>query len=395
MSGQAPSLSEPLSPDPDVLAAIDGGSTGRRRRGWLLALIGAAVVIAVGVGLAGGGDSAWQTGTVTEDTLVREVTAVGQLEPVTTVEISSDLSGEIAEVLVDVNEQVAAGQPLARLAPLDFENNAESATAQWRSATASLEQAQVTEESARLALARLERLIDRGAATAVELEDAQQAVKTAKAQVAAARAQQQQSSVALSQAREDLGQTTITAPADGVVLQRLVEPGQTVVSAMSATPLFTVASDLSTLVAEVYVEEADVGVVAPGQLAAFTVPAWPDRTFSAEVVSIDLAPDDSASVVAYRTVLRVDNTDGALRPGMTATAEIEISRTDGLLHVPIEALRFQPDGALPAEGDQVYVLRGDDLEAVPVEVLGTSGVRAAVSSETLQPGDTIVVGEAS
>ncbi|MEL6347217.1 MAG: efflux RND transporter periplasmic adaptor subunit [Myxococcota bacterium] len=390
----APSLEPPVHPDPDVLVAIngDGGKTTWR---WWAAGAAFVTIAALFVGMSSTSGPQWETQPLSRDTLVRSVTAVGQLEPTDTVEISSDLSGEIAAVLVAVNTPVTAGQALAQLDPEDFETNLDSATAQYRSTKASLDQGLVNLETAKLSHARTRTLFDRGAATGVALENDAQAEKAARAQVSATRAQLEQQAVAMAQAKRNLSQTTITSPIDGVVLQRYVEPGQTVVSSMSVTPLFEVASDLTTLVAEVGIEEADVGDVAAGQLASFTVPAWPDRSFSAEVVSIDLAPQAQSATVSYRAVLRIDNTEGDLRPGMTATAEIEVGREANMMHVPTEALWFRPEGTPEGAGDRIFVLRGGELVEISVDVIGTSGTRAAVQAEQLRDDDQVVTGEAS
>jgi HlyD family secretion protein len=387
---QSTSPSPSSTPDPDVLAVLNPPGN-RKRWGLLAALAGGLTLIGV-LALSSGDKTSWETATVTEATLVEEVTAVGQLEPLHSVEIGSDLSGEILEVLVDTNDMVIAGQALARLEPMDFDNNVKSKEAQRVSARASLDQAVVGRTSAELTLKRTRTLKERGAATGVELENAELNLDTTTAQVNAARAQLTLASVALDQARQDLVNTTITAPIDGVVTRRLVEPGQTVISSMSVTPLFEIASDPTALKAEVGVEEADVGQVKAGQVATFTVPAWPDRVFQAEVSSIDLASDATSTIVTYTTELSIDNADGALRPGMTATAAIEIGRREGLMHVPAEALRFRPDGDEDVLDDRIYVLIDGEPAAVPVDVLGSTGMQTAIASDQLTAGAQVVTG---
>ena len=157
-------------------------------------------------------------------------------------------------------------------------------------------------------------------------------------------------------------------PLHNTLTQRHVDPGQTVVSSLQATPLFEVASDLAQMEAEVAVDEADIGRVSAGQPATFTVTAWPDRTFNAVVHSVDIAPDPNETVVVYDAELRLNNADLALRPGMTATAEIEVGRLEGVLLVPSAALRYSPKimlqgGRMVGEvsGDQpkVWTLKND------------------------------------
>jgi HlyD family secretion protein len=173
------------------------------------------------------------------------------------------------------------------------------------------------------------------------------------------------------------------------MVHRYVEPGQTVVSAMQATPLFEVASDLHALKIEAGVDEADVGRVRGGQAAAFTVSAWPERTFLATVASVDLAPDPDATVVSYKAELRVGNPDLALLPGMTATAEIEVASLQDVVQVPATALRYHLRGADSSE-DTVYVLVDNEPQAMKVEVLGTDGLTVAVDG--VEPGTAVIVG---
>ncbi|MDP2309694.1 MAG: efflux RND transporter periplasmic adaptor subunit [Pseudomonadota bacterium] len=377
--------------DPEV-AAVLGAATKRRSRAWLVGGALLAVVLA-GVGAAAfrsGSAPLYETAEVTRGALVEKVTAVGRLEPMDSVEVGSDLSGKVEAVLVDVNESVTKGQPLARLDPTPFQNAVAQAKAQLASARASLAQAKVTDGAARLDAERTARLLERGAATAVDAEDARIAYDQAIAATAGAEAQVALRKAALTGAEDDLADTVITAPIDGVVTVRLVDPGQTVVSSMSATALFTVASDLKDLKAEVGVDEADVGKVAAAQPARFTVSAWPDRTFDATVTTVDLAPQDEDDVVTYDAELRLRNDDLALRPGLTVTAEIEVGRLDDVLLVPTTALRFEVEAG--RDGDDVWVLDGETPRAVPVTVLGTDGLSTAIRGDGLDAGARVIVG---
>lgn len=388
-------------PDPEVLAVL--GKARRGRRGlWIGLGLLAAGVVAAALSL-GGGAPAYETAPVTRGALTQSVTAVGQLAPMRSVEVGSRLSGQVVEVTVDTNARVAAGDVLARLDPTPFALAVTQAKAQVESARAALEQARVGETSKRLVAERTARLLEKGAATAVEAEDARLALEEARAAVASAEATVALRRAALADAEEDLADTVITAPIDGVVTRRSVDDGQTVVSAMSAATLFEIASDLGALKAEVGVDEADVGRVRAGLTGTFTVSAFPDRTFPAEVVAVDLAPADDADVVTYEAELRVENPDGALRPGMTATAVLESGRVDGVLLVPAAALRWRPERAASfgppgmakaggaEEAERVYVLTADGPAERVVTVLGHAGTDAAVRGE-LTTDDVVVVG---
>jgi HlyD family secretion protein len=389
------------APDLEALAVLRGAK--RRPLRWFVA--GAVALAALGGGgalsLRGDAAAGWETAPLTRGALVHKVTAVGQLEPVERVEVGSDLSGKVASVEVEANDTVTVGDVLARLDPVPYENAVTRARATLASSRASLEQANVTAKAARLDLERTQRLVERGAATPVDVENATLELDGALAAAAGAKAQVDISRASLATAEEDLGKTVITAPITGVVTRRLVDPGQTVVSAMSATALFEVASDLSSLKAEVAVDEADVGRVHADQTAIFTVSAWPDRTFAAAVQTVDLAPVSDESVVTYDADLRLRNDDLTLRPGMTATAEIEVGRLDAVLLVPSAALRFRPDGAVLGEGEWVFQPDGDTLRSVRVNVLGTDGLQTAIESAepagaepdgALDPDAPVVVG---
>ncbi len=409
-----PTDEAPLTPDPAVVALLE---TARPRRGRQLA-------VAVGLLAAGGLVAAllwpravprYQTAAVTAGDLVRTVTAVGTLAPVDEVEISSELSGRVAAVEVEVNQRVTVGQPLARLDERPFRHAATQAKAQLRSAQATQAQAVASRTAAAQDLDRARRLRDRGAGTDESLEDAQAAHDRAVADVEAAAAQVALRRAALADAEDDLERTVIVSPIDGVVLVRAVEPGQTVVSTMSATALFTVASDLGALKAEVGVDEADVGQVAAGMPARFTVSAWPERDFSGAIHTVDLAPQDDADVVTYAAELRLENPDLALRPGMTATAAIEVGRLEDVLLVPTRALRwsppretggFGPPGPPPstpaADTSTLWTLDPGgppgSIAERPVTVLGTNGTQTAVASASASPlnaDDQVIVGTLS
>jgi HlyD family secretion protein len=376
--------------DPGVYATVHPP---RRRWGWALGAVGVGVVaVAALVGTLRGDDApAWQTAPAVVGDVVRHVTAVGTLEAVDVVAIGSEQSGVVASVEVEVNDRVVAGQILATLDPEPFDADVASARAQVASARAQLAQAEVNQRQADATRARSEVLIGRDATTAVALEADRLAAESAAAAVDVARASLDQARAALTKAERSRSDAVIVSPIDGVVLARNVDAGQTVVSTMSATTLFSVAADLSSMEVEVAVDEADVGAVSAGDRATFTVPAWPDRVFTAEVVRVDLAPSEAA-VVTYPTLLRIDNLDGALRPGLTATASIEVARWDDVVTVPAAALRFEPGGGDPYLGD-VYVAPdrpGEAPVAVAVQVLGSSGATYAVAG--LAEGTRVVIG---
>jgi HlyD family secretion protein len=333
---------------------------------------------------------------VTRGPLSIAVTAVGTLQPVDAVDVGSELSGIVHEVLADVNDHVVKGAPLARLDQSILRSQERLARAQRNAAAASVDQATVVLAARRL---DLERAHAAGTAIPVaQTDDAASAVQEGVAALAAARARLEEAQASLASARTNLAKSIIVAPIDGVVLDRNVEPGQAVVSALQAATLFRVAADLEHMEVDVDVDEADVGRVRPGLAADFTVAAWPDRVFDATVTRVHRAPLSGASVVSYRAELAVPNPERLLLPGMTATVRIQAERLADAVLVPNAAVRFQPkDQSLPPpearDGRRhVRVWKVTDGKLEPVEVipLATDGTRTAIEDHELLPVGTVV-----
>jgi HlyD family secretion protein len=345
-------------------------------------------------------------------------TATGTIEPVNQVDVSSELSGIVRTVFVDHNAKVRKGEVLAEL-------DTDRLRAQVDRGRASLVVAEAEVATMRATIAERERDLERarrlsgsGIASEQALETAQAAHDRAIAAMDSAHAAVKVAAADLKLKETDLDKARILSPIDGVVLKRSVEPGQTVASSFQAPVLFTLADDLSRMQVEVDVDEADVGQVREGQEATFTVDAYPDRLFPATVEQVRYAPQTVEGVVTYKAILKVDNSDLKLRPGMTATALITVNRIADTLTVPNAALRFRPaeeDGTpkrsflrsiMPgpptfrppsktpdASGKRaVYVLR--DMKPVKIEVdVGPSdGKVTEVKSGDLKAGDQVIVG---
>lgn len=283
------------------------------------------------------------TQAVERGTISSKVDATGSLEPVDKVTVGAEISGRVDEVLVDFNDVVTKGQVLARINTDDLNARATQARASLANARANLLQAQATQSEAKRAFDRSQTLKDSGFASNAAYDNAKAALDRANAQVSASRAQVQQQEAALNQADTNLGKAEIKSPIDGVVLERKVEPGQTVQASFNTPELFVIASDLKRMELQVYIDEADVALVKIGQPATFTVDAYENRTFAARVSALRTSPRILNNVVAYLATLTVDNSQGFLRPGLTATAEITTATAVNVLHVPNGALRFEPD----------------------------------------------------
>jgi HlyD family secretion protein len=372
-------------------------------------LIGWLLVIAV---LGAGGWWWWQqqraadapqyrTAKVERGSLTAAVAASGTLAATVQVQVSSQVSGQIREVLADFNAEVRKGQVLARLDPETFEYRVRQAEADLEAARAQVGVQQATVAARRSDLARtrinleearrdLERkrdLVARNFLSPAEGERAQsvaraleQDVASAAAQVELAEAQVrnvrsvvQQREAQLASARVDLGRTVIRAPVDGVVIKRSIEPGQTVAVSLQAPELFLIAQNLRDMQVEVSVDEAEVARLRVGQRTTFTVDAFPGRTFEGAVMQVRKASKNEQNVITYTAVVSADNDNQALLPGMTANVRIVTDVRTDVLKVPNSALRFKPPGWSEAPRS---VSLSDPLRAV----LG-----ALVSSAVAQP----------
>ncbi|WP_119677482.1 efflux RND transporter periplasmic adaptor subunit [Indioceanicola profundi] len=321
-----------------------------------------------------------QTAAVERGTVRKVVATSGRIGAVTTVEVGSQLSGQILELLADYNTQVTEGQTIARIDPRTYQTRlieAEAAVAVANASvklqTATLQRNKATLEKARADFERAESLRARGNvsdasydATKTALDVARADVAVAEAQLANAEATLKQRDAALDSARIDLDRTYIRAPIDGTVIDRSVDLGQTVAASLQAPVLFVIAGDLTRMQIEAQVDEADIGQVQEGNPVNFTVDAFPDRNFTGVVEQIRLQPTETSSVVTYTVIISAENPGRRLLPGMTANVEIVSGERSDVLTVANEALRFQP--------------RGTALALVPEEhkaaATGTAGAAA-------------------
>ena len=293
----------------------------------------------------------YTTQPVTRGDLTLSVSANGTVQPTRAVNIGSELSGTVLKVNVDVNDRIKKGQVLVVLDTAKLRDQVRRAQAALAAARSQTALRAASSAEARATLARLElvaQLSGGQVPSATELDAARAAVARAAAEALSAQAGVDDALAALSTDETNLGKASITAPSDGVVLTRTVDPGNAVAASLQAVTLFTVAEDLATLRLWVYVDEADVGVVRLGQRASFTVSAYPNRAFPARITRVGLGSTITDNVVTYLTWLDVDNADLSLRPGMTASATIVATERRAVLQVPNAALRFTPTAAAAA-----------------------------------------------
>ncbi|WP_417467540.1 efflux RND transporter periplasmic adaptor subunit [Maricaulis sp.] len=332
---------------------------------WILVVAGIVVLAFaawwfLGRTTASAGSVQIETSEVTTGEVRRIVAASGAVRALVTVEVGSQLSGQLAEVLVDYNDEVEEGQVIARLDPQTYETRVREAEASRATAQATLALQRATlarvranTRTAQLDFDRTETLSERGNASAAALDNARAALDSALADVAVAQAQIANAEAVLAQrdatlegARIDLERTTIRSPINGIVVDRAVDEGQTVAASLSAPVLFTIAQDLSQVQIDAQVDEADIGQIAQGQPVNFTVDAYPDVQLTGVVDQIRLSPTALNNVVTYTVVVSASNPGQRLLPGMTANMDIITGERDGVLRVSNAALRFRPSPAV-------------------------------------------------
>jgi len=404
---------------------LEAGPRPVRRTARLLWGIGVVLVAAVAVAWSradSGSAVQYRTLPAERGDLRVTVTATGALEPTKTVDVGSEVSGTITQVLVDEDDHVKAGQVLARIDPTKIEAQARQLEAALASAEAKLLQAKATREESATQLRRLEQLYAEKLSSPQDPDTQRATAERAVADEASARAAVSQARATLQTVTTDLAKAVIHSPIDGVVLTRTAEPGATVAAQFQAPVLFKIAQDLRRMELRVDVDEADVAQVRQGEDATFTVDAYPGRTFQAQIKRVRQASQTTDGVVTYEAVLVVDNGALALRPGMTATAELTASRVEDAVLVPNAALRFTPATAIAPAADnrsfvsrlmpgpprrpagsgngpavesgkaqRVWVLKEGRPSAVPIEIGATDGKRTQVASGEVTPGLELIV----
>lgn len=284
----------------------------------------------------------YETAVVDRGDIVTSISASGKIRALNTVEVGSQLSGQLVELFADFNTPVKKGQVLARIDPSTFTARVEQSAAQAAATAAQIAQAQAALTEAQRDYDAKRRLATDGFITKRALETSEASLKQARAQLAAAKAQARASTATLNQSRIDVTRTYIRAPVDGVVIDRSVNLGQTVAASLQAPKLFVIAEDLSRMQVEASVDEADIGRVRRGQRVEFTVDAYPEDTFQGVVRDVRIAGVENQNVVTYTVVIDAPNPNRKLLPGMTANANIVLGEIRGVLKVPLAALRYQP-----------------------------------------------------
>jgi HlyD family secretion protein len=380
---------------------------------WIVvAMTLAAIIMAVIAFLKREPTVQYRTAEVRRGDLSVEVTATGSISPRTTVQVGTQVSGTVAKLFADFNQQVKKGQVIAQLETTQLSAAVEDARANVMKASA---QATLSVQTCK----RTRALYAKGLVAASDLDQAVADSLSSAASLNSAQAQ-------LDRAKINLTYATIVSPINGTVINRAVDVGQTVAASFNTPTLFTIADDLTRMQVQAGIDEADIGEIKEGQKATFTVDAYPDRTFAGVVSTIRLQPTVTQNVVTYTVIIDVQNEDKTLLPGMTANITIAVRSADSVLIVPSSALKFMPpaapgkgkgeaapavrsgqaraggratgndtsgqkNGMRPKDGGRVFVLADNKLRRVRVTLGLTNGENTAVTGD-LAPGTLVVVG---
>lgn len=321
---------------------------------------------------------------VTREDITTSVTATGTIEPVTSVQVGTQVSGIVSKLYVDYNSVVKAGQVIAELDRTNLISELESAMAQLRSAESELAYQKNNHD-------RYKNLYDKGLVSANEYEKARLSFQQARHTVT-----QREENV--KKARTNLGYATITSPIDGVILSKEVEEGQTVASSFNTPTLFNIAQDLTQMRVIADVDEADIGEVREGQRVSFTVDAFPSMIFDGHVQQVRQEATTESNVVTYEVVISAPNDDLKLKPGLTANVTIFTLEVKDVTAVLAKALRFTPRDLMLNDGEtivdcderpKVWTRQGQSYKAIPVKTGTTNGMLTEITAG-LKPGDKVV-----
>jgi HlyD family secretion protein len=370
---------------------------------WILAVL--VLLTLAGWWLLRGRDIAphYLTATVSRGPVVRSVIATGTVNPVTTVQVGTYVSGPISAIYVDFNSPVKAGQLMAKIDPRPFQAQVDLANAALANASAQLRKDEANLAYQKVTEQRDAELLRQNVVSQDTMDSQVSTYDQAVAQIGLDHAAIGQQQANLKAAELNLYYTNIISPVDGTVVSRNVDMGQTVAASYQTPTLFLVAKDLTQMQVDTNVSESDVGNITNGGRGEFTVDAFPRRTFEGVVTQVRQAPITVQNVVTYDVVITVANPEQLLMPGMTANVTIVTASRDNVIRVPLQALRFSPTkaehpanfaGAHSPRQARVWTLVDDRLTLVPVKLGLDDGDNVELLGDNLKPGDVIVLDQA-
>jgi HlyD family secretion protein len=376
-------------------------------------LVAAALIIAIATYFLHGRSAGAQyvTTAASQGDIVQAVTATGTVNPVVTVQVGTYVSGPIVQMLCDFNTQVKKGQLCAKIDPSTYQVTLDQAQANLANGMAQLHKDEAALEYANVTYERDLQLIRENVVSQDTVDSQKATYDAAVAQVGVDKASILQQQASVRAAKVNLGYTNIISPVDGTVVARNVDMGQTVAASFQTPTLFLIAQDLTKMQVDTNVSESDVGPVQVGQKAGFTVDAFPDRTFWGSVAQVRQSPITVQNVVTYDVVIAVSNPELLLKPGMTANARIVTAERDDVLRVPLQALRFSPDGAeehqhhhgggsgtKTARSDRnghLWVSDGGKIRQVKIVRGLDDGSQVEIVSGELHEGDQVIIDQSN
>ena len=339
-------------------------------------------------------DSGYITVPAKVDTIVEAVEASGTVNPVNTVDIGSQVSGMIKDIYVDYNSKVTKGQLLAQIDPSLFQAQVDKARGDLEAARSNKAKIQAMLVYDKKNYERYKRLYEKNYVAKSDLDLAEATYKSDLAQIAAAQGTINQAQATLNNNLTNLRYTKIVSPVDGIVVSRAVDVGQTVAASFQTPTLFQVAQDLTNMQIEVNVSEADIGKIKKGQEVEYTLDGYADSVFHGKVTEVRIAPTTVSNVVTYTVIVDVDNKDQKMSPGMTANASIITNKSENVICVPTDALKFTPKeitGGKKYKEQGLWILRNNKPTRISIETGAKDSDRTEIISKELKENDRVII----
>ena len=341
-------------------------------------------------------DFGYEVANVTRNTIIETVEASGTVNPVSTVNIGSQVSGMVSQIYVDYNSVVKKGQLLAQIDPSLFQAAVDRSNSDLVAAKANYQKLQATFEFDKKNYLRYKSLYKKNFVSKSDLDLAEATYKGDLAQLSALKATISQASANLQSNLTNLRYTKIISPVDGVVVSRNVDVGQTVAASFQTPTLFMVAQDLNKMQIEVNVSEADIGKIKTGQDVEYTLDGYPDLTLRGKVSQVRISPNTISNVVTYTVVVAVDNENQKLIPGMTANVSVITKKSENVLAVPTKAFRFSPEELTQGKKFKeqgIWVIKENKPQRINIKTGAKDSEFTEIISNEIQEGDRVLVGQ--
>lgn len=360
----------------------------------LISLVVIALLCGAGAFINKGKNSGYVTVPAKRDTIVEVVEASGTVNPVNTVDIGSQVSGMIKEIYVDYNSKVTKGQLLAQIDPSLFQAQVDKARGDLIAARSNKAKIEAMLAYDKKNYERYKKLYSKNYVAKSELDLAEATYKSDLAQVAAAQGSISQAQATLNNNLTNLKYTRIISPVDGIVVSRAVDVGQTVAASFQTPTLFQVAQDLTNMQIEVNVSEADIGKIKKDQEVEYTLDGYADSIFHGKVTEVRIAPTTVSNVVTYTVIVDVDNQEQKMIPGMTANVSIITNKSENVICIPTEALKFTPTeitGGKKYKEQGIWILKDNKPHRISIQLGAKDSEKTEIISAELQENDKVII----